>query len=422
MKNYKWILSAIILLFILGGCQESGNGEDEIELTWSTTAGYSPEAPTASASEHISGKISEFEEEYPNVNLVTDIQSSNIDEAMARILEQANSGRAPDVAAIDGYLLDRYKEYLQPLNDLMEEKGIEADDFFPFAQDVITGEDGEIYGLYMGTDTRVLYYDSEVIEEPPATWDELIETANQIQEEGYEGIVLPGGRGEGASVTTLWPLFWGQGGELVDEEGNPTFGEGENREKMLNVLETIHGAVEAGALPQRMSSYGAEGDLNEEIAGGNTAMFLGGSFQESFLEETLGEDFENWEIAPLPQIEGGEPATSSGGWTWGIFTEDPEKQEAAFDLITDTFINGEAMDALDQLPALSSIYDSEDYQGTEFTDEFRESLETEANVRPADPSYRDITVEMQTALSDVIAGNKTPEEALDDAWEVVNPN
>ncbi|MFZ4451624.1 extracellular solute-binding protein [Salibacterium aidingense] len=420
----KYICAAIIcsLLLMITGCGGEDSGGEEIELTWSTTSGYSPEAPTQAASEHIAGKVREFEEAYPNVELVTEIQNSNIDEAMARILEQADSGRAPDLAAIDSYLLDRYKDYLQPLDDLMKEKGMEEEDFFPFAQDVMKGEDGKIYGLYMGTDTRVMYYNTDVIDTPPETWDELIETANDIQAEGYEGIILPGGRGEGASVTTLWPLFWGKGGELVDDEGNPAFGEGENREIMLEVLETMQRAVEEGALPQRMSSYGAEGDLNEEIAGGNAALFLGGSFQESFLKETLGDDFENWDIAPLPQMEGGEPASTSGGWTWGIFTEDQEKQKAAFDLITDTFITGEAMDALDQLPALSTLYESDDYDGTEFTEKFRESLETEANVRPSATSYRVITVEMQTALSDVIAGNKTPEEALDDAWEVANSN
>ena len=33
------------------------------------------------------------------------------------------------------------------------------------------------------------------------------------------------------------PMFWAQGGELVDAGGKPVFGEGKNRVAMLNVLE-----------------------------------------------------------------------------------------------------------------------------------------------------------------------------------------
>jgi multiple sugar transport system substrate-binding protein len=235
------------------------------------------------------------------------------------------------------------------------------------------------------------------------------------------GCFFPGGRGEGTAVTTLWPLFWAQGGELVDEEGNPSFGEGDNREYMLNVLETIDEAVQSGAVPQRVNGYGGENDLNEEIAGGETAMFLGGNWQVSFLRETLGEEFDSWEVAPLPQIDEEDFATSAGGWAWGIFTEEEEKQEAAFDLINRLFVSEQGMsewiNVHGGLPSRESVYDSEYYEGDEFSDQFREYLE-EANVRPASPAYNEISNQMQIAVSEVISGSKTPEEALEDAWNV----
>jgi multiple sugar transport system substrate-binding protein len=293
-KMTKVLVGSVLAALLTVGCggedATSDDSTDGFELRWATSAGYSPQVPVAGTANYISGKVNEFEEDFPNVDLNIEIQASNIDDAMSRLIEQANTGRAPDVAAIDGYLFQRYIDYLQPLDDLMEEYGIEVDDFLPFAQDVITGPDGSVYGLYMSTDTRVLFYNTEVVSEPPTTWDEAIDLSLELQEDGYNGLIFPGGRGEGASITTLWPLFWAQGGELVDEDGRPTFGEGENREKMLNVLSKIEEAVNAGAVPQRLASYGGENDLNEEIATGNTAMFLGGNWQESFLRETLGEE------------------------------------------------------------------------------------------------------------------------------------
>ncbi|WP_431801198.1 extracellular solute-binding protein [Halobacillus andaensis] len=423
----KTIITGITCLMLAGaaGCSgEDSSANDQDTLTWLTTSGYSPEAPSEGTADYISEKVQKFEETHPDMNMKISLQSSNIDEAMARLLEQANTGRAPDMAAIDGYMLDRYMEYLQPLDELMEDRGLEPDDFLPFAEEVIRGEDGQIYGLYMSTDTRMLYYNKEVIEEPPETWEEVIEVSKEVQKEGYQGLVLPVGIGEGTTVTSILPLFWSQGGELVDEAGNPSFGKGKNREAMIKTFDTLYRAREEGAISKRMASSGQENDANGEVAAGNTAMFLGGSWQAATIEETLGDDFENWEVASLPMIEeGDETASSAGGWAWGIFAEDPEKQEAAFDFLMDSFISeqgmGEFTSLQGSLPARESVYDSEYYDPGPFNDEFLESLETEARARPGAPSYNEISVQLQTSISQVISGSKEPEQAVDDAWEIV---
>lgn len=238
--------------------------------------------------------------------------------------------------------------------------------------------------------------------------------------------MLPGGRNEGTSVTTLWPLFWGMGGELVDDDGEPVFGEGDNRNIMLQILETVDEAVQTGALPQRVAGYGGENDLNEEIATGNTAMFIGGNWQDSYLKEVLGEEeFANWDVAPVPMLdESAEPATSAGGWAWGIFTEDPDKQRAAFELIQHMFTGEEGMAQFSTvyggLPSRESVFDHELYEGSEFTDLYRDFLENDAQVRPASTHYNAISNQMQIAISSVISGSKTPEEALNDAWDAVH--
>ncbi len=84
--------------------------------------------------------------------------------------------------------------------------------------------------------------------------------SEDLVEQGYEGLTLPLGVGEGTSVTSLWPLYWGLGGELIDDEGNPAFYNEANREKMLDVFTAIHEGVERGAISKRMSTNGAEND------------------------------------------------------------------------------------------------------------------------------------------------------------------
>src|SRR5699024_12420201 len=134
----------------------------------------------------ISSQVDEFENDYPNINLKTEIQSTNIPEAMAKLLEQANQGNPPDVAAIDSYLFPQYIDYLEPLDDLIRAEGLEVDDFLSFAQDVVTGPDGKVYGLYMTTDTRVLFYNNELVTEQSHKWDVIIRTVIVIKEYVYD--------------------------------------------------------------------------------------------------------------------------------------------------------------------------------------------------------------------------------------------
>lgn len=445
MKFIHVYLLVVFCLLVMAGCSDSDNagsaeGENEaggqnseneqsepVEINWSTPANRSPMAPLEEAAEYVTSRMDQFEEENPHIDVNMDILSGDMGEAMTRLLEQANQGRAPDISIIDSYLFPRYIEYLQPLDDYLEEAGIDIEDFFPFAQEIVTGPDGKIYGLYTSTDTRVLYYNTELVPEPPKTWDDVLEIGAELTDDGYIGFLYPGGRGEGAMVTTLWPLFWAQGGELVNEEGDPVFGEGDNREKMLNVLNFVHETIETGITPQRVASYGAEADVNEELASGDVAMFMGGNWQDSTMQDIFSEEeFEKWDVAELPQMNEGNDVTTAGGFVWGIFAEDENKQQAAFDLITHLFIGEQGMGEYNtisgHLPPRISIYDSEYYEGSVFNESYTQFLEDNAQIRPASAYYGEISDQMQIAISEVVSGSKTPEEALDDAWQVVNTN
>ncbi|TSB45594.1 extracellular solute-binding protein [Alkalicoccobacillus porphyridii] len=410
---------ASCFLFVATGCS---NASDSETLTWITGSDSSPDAPDEEMSSYVRANVSDIEEEY-GFPMQHSIHTTNIDEAMARLLEQAVRGQAPDFALVDGYALERFEDQLQPLNELMDEYGMDLDDFLPFAQDVMVGDDGNVYGLYLSTDVRYVFYDTRFVPEPPETWDDAMDISHELVDQGYEGLVLPLGVGEGTSVTSLLPLFWGQGGELIDEEGRPAFYNSENREYMLNVFNSIYEGVESGAITKRMASNGTENDGNAEISTGLVKMLYPGTWQINTFQEILGDDFEHWDVASLPTLEGGEPTSTVGGWAFGIFTEDPEKQRAAFDFLQRTYVGEEGMARFTtrdgSMPVRASVYDSPEFEAIPFIDEFQEILEKEGRPRPAEQVYNTISVQLQIAISQVVSGSKTPEEALDDAWEIV---
>ena len=272
-----------------------------------------------------------FAEAHPDWQLQFEFFSTDIGGEHARLLEQARAGRAPDCVAVDSFQLALFIEngVLQPLNAHFSEE--EIADLFPFIREGITGPDGQIYAWWWNTDLRVLYYNKDVVANPPATWDELQAAALEASNAGKEGVLFNGGRWEGTTFDWL-ANFWAQGGELVDDSGKPIFGEGENRDKMLKALNYFKGLVDSGAAPQRVATIKTYDDFNAAAIADTAAMFFGGHWQHFQLQGAMQPDaFAKWEIAQLPGPTPDERATGTGGWTFAAFTDDPAKVEICAD-------------------------------------------------------------------------------------------
>ncbi len=136
--------------------------------------------------------------------------------------------------------------HVQPLDPYWPAE--ERADFLPFTIDTLTDAQGHVYGLWHGTDCRVLYYRTDLVPEPPRTWDELLAIASRIsRERGIAGYLYNAGRWEAAVFDHL-PMFWAQGGELVDAAGEPVFGLPPHRERMVRVMRVPQGDHRHGRL------------------------------------------------------------------------------------------------------------------------------------------------------------------------------
>ena len=303
-------VAGALLLGSVGCGGDNKSGENAIR--WQAIPAYSLQAPDENRVEYLQNAISSWEESsgYAIDPLVT---SSDVTEAMALLLEQASQNRAPDIAMVDSYIFPRFYDFVQPIGDYLGD--ISLSDYFPFAREVMTGEDGEVKGLQFTTDVRVMYYRTDLISTPPTSWAELLRTGQDLLSEELTPYLFPAGRDEATVTTSLFPYFWAQGGELTDADGTPVFGEGENREAMVNSLSFIEECVESGITPRRVTDYAKETDLNGDVASGRTAMFLGGNWQVNLLKEIIGaEQFvSQWEVAPVPSMEGGPNHTTTAG-------------------------------------------------------------------------------------------------------------
>jgi len=341
----------------------------------------------------------------------------------AKLLLAAAAGRLPDIASVDSFWMPLFLDggHVRPLDPFWP--AVDRADFLPFTIDTLSDRDGRVYGLWHGTDCRVLYYRKDLVPQPPRTWDELLEMASRIsRQHGIAGYLYNAGRWE-ATVFDHLPMFWAQGGELVDATGEPIFGLGPHRDRLVRLMQFLRATIDTGASPRSVLANNDYQQLSSSAVAGDVAMFLGGSWQLRELEGALApEEFAKWEIADIPQADAGRRATGTGGWVWVTFSGDEARQRAAVEFMR--FVESPENVArisipTRQLPVRRSVYrDFAVFRESRWYAQFGDML-VDGHARPAVPIYPAISEALQLAVGHVVSGAKTPEAAVDDAWRSV---
>ena len=102
-----------------------GYDDATIELTWLPQEGFdSTNKPVA---DYFKQSAIDFVKEHPEVKIQITAQTTQINDAMAKLLTQAAAGNAPDLASVDSFFLPHYYDYLQPVTDVLEENNIPLD-------------------------------------------------------------------------------------------------------------------------------------------------------------------------------------------------------------------------------------------------------------------------------------------------------
>jgi multiple sugar transport system substrate-binding protein len=387
-------------------------------LTVRGNADQTPNSPHAEQKAAYTKIWQAWAEKHPDWQVKFEFFTTDIGGEHARLLEQARAGRAPDCVTVDSFQLGLFvkNKVLQPIDKYFSKD--EIADLFPFIRTGVTGPDGHIYAWWWGTDLRVLWRNKDLVPNAPATWADLKQAAlDAVKKGAQEGYIFNGGRWEGTTFDWL-AHFWSQGGKLVDDNGKPIFNEGDNRDKMLKAINFYKGLVDSGASPKRVSTIKTYDDLDAAALAGTTAMFAGGHWQYFHLKEGLKPDqFAKWEASELPGPTADQRSTGTGGWTLAAFTKDPKKLEACVSLMREVYM-GPANEAGGDLPTRGSLFDTLPHFKTDYYSQLRQYL-VHGMARPGVPIYPEISNQIQIMMGDVLSGSKSPEAALDAAWNAV---
>jgi len=395
-----------------------------VELTLWAPPNFTPAAGLPAVADVYQDVFKRFEQENPDIHVKFEVLPGGT-EALQQILTAANAGNLPDLAVLDGFWIARLVQTgkLQPLNDLWSEES--RGKFYKGVVDAVTF-DGKIYAAWFYNAWRGLYYRQDTLAKlgyktPPANWDEFLAFAEKAKAAHMSAVMYPGSATELTALHML-SMFWGLGGELVDGSGKPVFFDGANRRALEQVYSMYRELVEKGYMPLDVSTmdeaairpffYSGENVLTAQSSSAITQMYA----DVPDLKGNLGAF--NY---PLP---GGANATPIlVGWTYGIFTADAERKAAAWKFI-DFVLRPENLGKINaaggQLPVVQSIWDQDFYKTDPLMIQLKAIFETGGmRARPAVPIYPAITAAWAQQMADVLAGNISPAQAVDNARDQV---
>lgn len=264
--------------------------------------------------------IEEFEAANPNITIEQVYNPSGT--LQDSFIAAAGAGEGPDMViwandavgtwASAGLIADLSDDISE---DLRGQAGDTAWGLFEY-------NDG-LYGIPFSAKTLAFFYNRALVPDAPADWDEVLEVSEELAEDGFTGIVFQNQFFHSAG------FLYSLGGELMDDDGNATFAEGEGAEAMNAYLQ-FH---------QDMYVLSQDEDSGVQISGdspvpgfqaGEVGMIYDGIWNLAQYESDLGDDLG---VSLMPALENGEiPAlfAQGEGFFGNASLEDDEAKMNAF--------------------------------------------------------------------------------------------
>ncbi|TFD65622.1 extracellular solute-binding protein [Cryobacterium ruanii] len=420
---------AVTSMVALVGCSTAADGDggtQTLKIVYQETDSFT-------ALDTLFTKIKpEFEASHDGVTVeLQPIQANDDDYSTKLALSQQSGETAPDVFYEDTFRLRSDIDAGYLLN--LDEHVAGWDDWSQFnegARAAGMGDDGSIYAVPLGTDTRAIWYSKPVFQAAgiavpwqPETWDDILQAARAIQD-SQAGVVpfnmyAGKGTGEGTVMQSFYELLYGTGDQLYNEDEQKWVVGSEGFKDSLGFLKTLYDeklavtpaeALDANVWKKVFGELFPQGKLGGTVEGSYTPSFWqeGGSYAWPEYVDDMG-------VAAFPTQNGDAPqgVSMSGGWTLAVGAK-TENADLAFEFLTL---------ALNRENAL--WYDINNSQIAVRADVASEPSYLEANpfvaavtdlvsvthFRPATSDYPKISAEVQAATEAVITGQLSVDDA-----------
>lgn len=422
--------SMLILAAPYGNAQELlvtpeliGRADAPVTLTIQPRFAYSHQSNDEKRRAVLTEAFEAWARRHPDVKIEVQVQQGDDSVIVAKRLQDAAAGRAADAIMVEDLDYRKFYDLTASFDPYLT--AAEKADFLPGVMEGMKHPTtGEVKYLQFTSYTTGLWYRRDLVKTPPKSLEELAQVAQKLKDEhGFRyGMFLLGG--PGVMNYILMPQMASAGASIIasDEEATPVFDKAANREAMIKVLSWHKDMVDRGLMPSDVVSFSSTGDVVSRVEAEEMPFAFGGTFMGGGIRGTSKAD--KWAFAPMPTPGGSAPAPLQGGWSWGLFTKDAQKQALLTDLLMETYTGPWAMARWGEAGGYTptSILALEKYSAFN-----RDGLDKEfaSAVSPAKPfpngKLRDVVdAAVNNAYQQVILGAMTPEEAVDEAWATVD--
>lgn len=350
------VAAASVLLLLVSACSSSEDTADSLTV-W--VMGDS----TDERIEYFDGIEKRYQEDYPDTTI--NVEFIPWEDAQESLNTAMGGGDAPDVLEVGNDQVGNWAAQgaLLELDEHVGDWGA-MDDMDQEAVDYGKYE-GTQYGIPWYSGVRVLYYRADWFTdlgiEPPQNWEELVDTAGQIESEKD----TPGFAAPTDFTNGIASFIWSNGGEIATQEDGEWQGQ-LTSDKTREAIDFYSGLItEEEVSPE---TYVGENELTalDDMAAGQLGMYIDGPWAMTQMEEKTDDPelLENISATPIPGPNGDPAPVFAGGSALGVFstTEHPEKAFELLTLIGDKEGGPGYADVTDFFPAYPEMLDDEKYQ------------------------------------------------------------
>ncbi|WP_324123875.1 extracellular solute-binding protein [Bifidobacterium sp. B4107] len=178
------LLAAVTSVGILSSCGSSESDKKTVKFAYQATG------DTSAISKWMKDVKAQFESENKGATLKLEPIKSNGDDYGSKLALMSKSEKtAPDLMILDTEMIRPYVAagYLKPIDDQL--KGWKDwSQYFDSSKNAGKADDGIIYAVPLGTDTRGIWYNKDILEKAglsdnwqPKSWDDVIDAATKIK-------------------------------------------------------------------------------------------------------------------------------------------------------------------------------------------------------------------------------------------------
>ena len=396
----------IFFMFFLAGAAQAETtlrayvgGQQRPDLMRALFAEYMKGNPGVNVKLEVGGASSDLHQKY--LNMVLTARDSTLDVFLIDVIRPAQFAGAQWAEPLDAYLGDEREAVMSR--------------FLPAYREADT-VNGKIYALPALADSLFLYYRKDLLQKyglpVPTTWPELAVTAKKVMQAEnnpqLQGLSFQGKAVEGAVCTFLLP-YWSQGGEIISD-GKMAF----DRRKAEAGLNMWQGMVRDGIAKANVSEVSTD-DTRKEFQAGRVIFAVSWGYAWNHFESGIDTKVANKvAVVKLPAMPGGKSVSCMGGWNWAVSAFSKNKL-AAVKLVrwlSSAEVSKQLAIKGSFHPVYPALYTDADVVAA--VPWFADALPVveSARARPVSAAYKMISDALRINTNTVMAGVKTPNEAL----------